>query len=264
MTNTLTKKLLDRGDYVAVEQGQVVIRPKSGKSAGEWLTDNATQIYREVLSKTGINALKYVSYSTGHYTQHKAGGVTLQYISLLTGESFHVVFNADLTRARGKQRGQPLPKGQFRVGKGHAFTLFWSSLELPLPRRLSTFHDCMGKLKPIVISGSIDEKNRINKASIKPITISHTELIALFSVTKSPDNYPTTSRQLPDKYPTRVPDKQSTETQIPQGLQSNSSACVNEYGLSNKGSTCNGSNVIPLPIQQSNEEWWADYDAGKP
>ena len=207
---------------MAIENGQIVICPKSGKSADDWLRSNAIHIYKDVLSKAGINALQYVSYSTGHYTQHKAGGVALQYISLLTGESFHVVFNANLTRARGKQRGQPLPKGQFRVGKGHAFTLFWSSLDLPLPTRLSAFHERMGKLKPIVISGSIDEKNRINKGSIKPLAISHTGLIALFSATKSPDNYPTTSRQLPDKYPTRLPDKKSAETHIPRRLQSNS------------------------------------------
>jgi hypothetical protein len=198
MTNTLTKKLLDRGDYVAIENGQVVIRPKSGKSADDWLRENSTQIYREVLDEIGIDALQYARYSTGYYTAHKAGGVTLQYTSLLTGELFHVVFNADLTRARGKP-GQRLPKKQFRVGKGNAFTLFWSSLGLPLPKRLSAFHDCMGKLKPIVITYSTDEKNRIDKKSIKPLKISHTELINLLSSNKSPDNYPTSTRQVPDK-----------------------------------------------------------------
>ena len=258
----LTKTLIDRGDYVAIDNGQVVINPKSGKSAEGWLKANSAQIYKEVLSAIGLDALQYSSYSTGYYTPHKAGGVTLQYSSLLTSELFHVVFNADLTRARGKP-GQRLPQKQFRVGRGHAFTLFWSSLGLPLPKRLSAFHDCMGKLKSIVITCSIDEKNRIDKKSIKPLKISHTELINLFSINKSPDNYPTVFRQLPDNFPTRTPNKGFNKSYVQKGVEKDSSTGAKEYELSNKGITCNGSNVIPLPIQQSNEEWWADYDDGK-
>lgn len=259
----LTKKLIDRGDYVAIDNGQIVIHPKSGKSAEDWLKANFAQIYKEVLSAIGLDALQYAGYSTGYYTPHKAGGVTLQYTSLLTGELFHVVFNADLTRARGKP-GQRLPYKQFRVGKGHAFTLFWSTLGLSLPKRLSAFHDCMGKLKSIVITCSTDGKNRLDKKSIKPLTINHKELINLFSTNKSPDNYPTVSRQSPDNFPTRTPNKEFNETYVQKGVENDSSTGAKEYELSNKGITCNGSNVIPLPIQQSNEEWWADYDAGKP
>jgi len=261
MTNTLTKKLLDRGDYVAIEQGQVVIRPRSGKSAEDWLKTNAIKVYGEVLCEMGLDALQYASYSTGNYTQHKVGGITLQYISLLTGESFHLVFNADLTRARGA-RGQRLPKGQFRVGKGHSFTQLWLSLGLPLPARLSAFHDCMGKLKSVVITCTIGDKSRVIKGSIKPLEISHTDLLSLFKTSKSPDNYLTSTRQGSDNYPTRTPDKESTEPHSQQGIERSSSAGANECELSNKGITCNGSNVIPLPIQQSNEEWLADYDGG--
>lgn len=188
----LTKKLLDRGDYMAIKNGQIVIRPRSGKSADTWLKENSARIYREVLTTMNMDALQYIGYSTGHYTQHRAGGITLQYVSLITGESFHVVFNAELTKARG-DRNKRLPKKQFRVGKGHAFTLFWSSLGLPLPKRLSAFHDCIGKLKSIVIIYSSDENNRIDKKSIKPLEVSYTSLIDLFDITKLPDNYPTTS-----------------------------------------------------------------------
>ena len=256
----LAQKLLKRGDYVAIEKGQIVIRPKSGKPADDWLKVNARVIYKDVITQAGLDALQYTGYSTGYYTQHKVGGVTLQYRSILTGDLYHVVFNADLKRARGKQRGQLLPKGQFRVGELHAFTRFWVGLRLNLPRRLSGFHDCMGKLKSVVITGSIDTNNRILKETIKPLDVSYEKLTVLFNTTKSPDNYLTTFRQPPDNYPTRTPDKESPEPQLQQGLKSNSSTGANEYELSNQGITCNGSNVTSLPIQQSNEEWLADYD----
>ena len=262
MTDTLTEKLLDRGDYVAFEEGRIVIRPKSGKPVpSDWIKKNSIPISREVLKAADLDALQYVSYSTGYYTHHKTGGVTLQYISLLTGESFHLVFNAELTRAR-VERGQRLPRGKFRVGKGHSFTHFWLNLGLPLPARLSAFHDCMGKLKPIAITCSIGEKNRIIKGSIKPLEISHVELMTSFNTHELPDNYLTTFRQLPDNFLTKVPDKKSSETFSQKGLEENSSTCAKECVLSNQGSTGKGSNVIPLPIQQSNEEWLSDYEGG--
>jgi|10_taG_2_1085330.scaffolds.fasta_scaffold02670_8 hypothetical protein len=256
----LTQKLLARGDRVAIEKGQVVIRPKSGKRADGWLKDNAKEIYKDVITQAGLDALQYTGYSTGYYTQYKAGGITLQYSFILTGESCHVVFNADLKRARGKQRGQLLPKGQFRVSKSHAFTRFWVGLGLNLPKRLSGFHDCMGKLKSVVITGTVDNNNRILKETIKPLEMSHEKLTILFNTAKSPDNYPTITRQLPDNYPTRTPDKESSKTQPQQAIKSDSSTCANEYELSNQGITYNRSHVTSLPIQQSNEEWWNDYD----
>jgi hypothetical protein len=256
----LTQKLLERGDYVAIEKGRIVIHPISGKSADGWLKGNAVNIYRDVIAQAGLDAFQYTGYSTGYYTQHKAGGVTLQYRSILTGELCHVVFNAGLKRARGKQRGEPLPKGQFRVGESHAFTRFWVELGLNLPRRLSGFHDCMGKLKSVVITGTVDQNNRLSKETIKPLDMSHKQLTALFNCAESPDNAPTITRQRPDNYPTRTPDKEPAETLVRWAIKNDSSACANEYELSNKDITCNGRTVSPLPIPPSNEDWWAEYD----
>lgn len=259
--SSLLLTLLTRGDSVAIERGRLVIRPASGVAVPEqWLADNRLRLSRELLELVGMDAYEYDGYSTGSYGSSRRGGVTLQFVSAVNGEGAYAIFNADLTRARsvaGKKTGSPLPKGQFRVGKRSAFYKFWLSTGLPV-RRLSDFHDYMGKLSGILLTGAM-ERERIEASTLRPLTISDAEIAALL-----PDNTPTSARQHPDKAPTRAPDKETQQRQQPQGLQPNTTACV-----LNRGKTvireCGYTGDLPaLDTQQEDpsvDEWLGDYDA---
>ena len=258
-------KLLGRGDNVAIECGRLVIRPASGRPVpGDWLADNRLCICREILELIGTDAYEYVGYATGHYGQSRAGGVTLQFASVTTGAVVYAIFNAELTRARssaGKQAGSPLPKGRFRVGKRSHFYRFWLSTRLPV-RRLSDFHDYMGRLTEILFTGVVSG-DRIDAGTLRPMSINTDEIAALL-----PDNIPTSARQHPDNAPTRITDKKTKRHQQSRGLQPFSTTCV-----SNHGKTVireHGYTVSPPPAPaepkapdaQSVDEWLADYDRG--
>lgn len=258
--DSVLQKLLRRGDSVAIERGRLVIRPASGLPVPEqWLADNRLRLCREVLELTGLDAFEYVSYDTGHYGKSRAGGVTLHFVSVVTGEVAYTIFNADLTRARsvgGKAAGSPLPKGRFRVGKRSAFYKFWLGTGLPV-RRLSDFHDYMGKLGGILFTGSITGE-RISASSLCPITLRSEEIAALL-----PDIIPTSARHHPDKAPTRVPDKETRQRQQPQGLQPFSTTCVSNHGntvIRGDGYTVAAPVPNTSPEDQSVDDWLKEYD----
>lgn len=122
---------------------------------------------------------------------------------------------------------------------------------LPLPRRLSNFHDCMGKLRALTYTGSISKDGRLDAKTLRPLAV---------RLPQRPDKDRTISRQGPDKDRTRPPDKETARAQVPQGLQSFSTT-----GQKSHGKTVireNGNTGSPLsPELQSNDEWLADYSA---
>lgn len=261
----LLQSLLSRGDRVAVEGGRLVVEAASGIVVpDEWLQAKSDQLLRDIAAESGQILFAYCGYDTGKYGVHKSPGVTLRYRNILTGEHAHVIFNAELNRGRNTvhgKKGASLPKGRFRVGRGYAFVHFWQSLGLDLPRRLSDFHDRMGKLKGIVITAKLNTGNRLDKKSISLLDwAAKAETVVSVSATVS-DKSPTNVRQLPDNAPTILPDKELVQTQVVRTFQANSSACDKPCVLSNQVRAYQAPSYPPHKDvkDQSNDEWLQDY-----
>lgn len=266
MANILPK-LLQRSDYLAVENGLIILRPMSGDLAtsDKWLKENRERVINEILTATCKEGYFYMSYSTGYYLgANKGGGITLQFNHYLKGSSHFICYNADLTRKRNTKTGiagERLPKGRFIALKGGSFIKLWRSTGLAIPRRLSSFHDCMGKLKVIIFTGEITSDQFI-KGTLKPIDISFDEIRnSVLYGSKTPDKDLTITRQLPDKDLTRMPDKQMTTAHTFRDLQPNPSTGNTNHGIKVEGITgirksSNSSNEVS---NQSTDEWLDDY-----
>lgn len=260
----LATKLLGRGDTVSIELGRLTIQPASGKPVPpEWISTHASQLCRSALISVGLDAFEYLGYSTGHYGKTRSAGITLRFISLVTGQSAYAVFNADLTRQRNTvtaKAGALLPKGQFRIGKRSHFYKFWMGTGLPFPRRLSAMHDYMGKLRSVLFTGSLSGE-RINAGSLTPINLS----AAQFRAAILPDNIRTISGQAPDNIRTTEPDNKTAQAQSPSGFAGISTACAQNHGktvISKHGDKVSPITPIPTPKppqEQTVDEWLADY-----
>lgn len=244
----MIKSLLTRGDYVAVEAGRLVITPISGKPVPDvWFRENMPAFMADIAVTTGCSIFQYQRFVVKKFGVQGHDGVMLDYVNICTGEGAQVFYNAELTRDRttkAGKKGDPLPRGKFRVTKNHAFTKYWLSLGLSLPRRLAEFHDCMGKLGAVYVTGLRNAKGIIDKATLKPVCFSVGELKKAFLINaQSPDNSLATSRQAPDNCPTRAPDKEPPQTQALQGFQANLSTSNTSTYLSNR---VGASKALPL------------------
>ncbi len=182
-TAGLLYKLLCRGDYVGLEHGRLVIRPQSGNEVPKnWLKQHADQLVLEMANLTGQQIFAYQNYSTGRYGRHKSSGVCLHYLSADLQQPAFVIFNASLDRARSTKHGKAganKKKGTFNVTKRHMFTRKWCEWGLLLPPRLSGFHDYMGRLKEVYLTGEVGRSNQFIKDSLKPAEIEHLQLLRL-------------------------------------------------------------------------------------
>ncbi len=263
--NSLVRRLLVRGNRLAIEQGRLHLDAASGKPVADWLAAHHKQLVAEILQRTGIDALHYTGYSCGHYPPKKRAGVTLQFDSLLTNANRYAIFNADLTRTKGYKAGSPLPKKQFRLNEGSSFKPFWLSA-LDAPRRWSALHDYMGKLKGILFDAELTpgKPDRLVATSIRAINLTHQQLLQAFEVSTIPDNCQTASGQTPDNCQTIMPDKIIAPPHVPQGLQPDPATDVDSYGNTVKGNAVSRVDVNPLsppmkPIEQTTNDWLADY-----
>ena len=255
----LLASLLARGDVVEVVRGVLTIAPASGRPVPpEWLQQNRHQITAEAARAAGVDALEYVGYSAGKFGGGRYAGLDLQFRSMADGSDRHGLFNAELHRDRTTKhgaKGSPLPPGQFRVRQGHKFYKFWVSTGLPIPRRLSAFHDYMGKLRNLVFIGGAIEGERM--ADVRPLSLSHPTLCHLLGV-ELPDNSRTSSGQLPDNIRTSYPDKESPQSQQLQGIEHHPSHGAQSHG--NKVIRERGNKGTPTPIQeQTNSEWLSEF-----
>lgn len=245
----LLGKLLARGDKVAITNGQLCITAASGRPVPpKWLDDHCQLLLAEVAHASNTLALAYQGYSTGNYGQHRAGGVTLQFCCLTTGQPLYAIFNAETRRKRttsSGKAGEPLPASHFSVGERSEFYRFWKSTGLSY-NRLSDFHDYMGKLRGLIYTATITEGERLNASTLQALTLI------------LPDKAPTTSRQAPDTSPTRFPDKETRQTQTLRDLQPKPTTGAGNHGktvIRNHGHT---ESIIP-PEEQTNEQWLAEY-----
>lgn len=262
--DSILQKLLRRGDSVAIERGRLVIRPASGLPVPEqWLADNRLRLCREVLELTGLDAFEYVGYDTGHYGKSRAGGVTLQFVSVLSGEAFYAVFNVGLKRERsskGGKKGDPLPRGQFNPPRGGEFIRFWLSTGLTVPNRLPKIYKHMGILRRVLLTGERSRLDgRLEKKTIALLEVSaeHIRIAALG------DNAGTVEGQGRDNEGTRPGDKETRQSQTQQGSQPFSTTCVSNHGntvIREDGCTV----AVPVPNtspeDQSVDDWLKEYD----
>jgi len=198
-----------------------------------------------------LDNLCFDSYSTGQYGKHLKGGVTIQFIDMDTGAIYFVIWNVDLKRQRATKSD---PKGscysgkQFSVNKKRKFFRFWHyTCGLPIPSKgLTTFHDCMGKLKDIRFEAEVLEGEKLDKDTVKPF-------IADISLTSS--------RHEPDKPPINVPDKHLKKTKTEADFEAILTTCNTNYGISK-----HGKKDTRIPILASNtsyedtNDWLSECD----
>lgn len=248
--------LLQRGDRVAIVNGRLNIEPASGEAVPQpWLAKHGRGLTVEILRAVGQDAFFFLDFTTGNYGPRHAGGVTLQFETIYGGDAY-CIFNARLDYERGASKGKRYPGKRFRVGKRSAFLKFWKCCGLDY-RRLSEFHECMGRLSGIALQGS-RRNERIYKDTLKPVEIPAAAIRRAFL----PDNSPTTSRHDPDSDPTSIPDNESPESRASADSQANPTT-----GNLNHGNTVvrecgvRGLPVSPTkrPQEQSTGEWLDDY-----
>jgi len=178
----------------------------------------------------------------------------MQFVCDDTGIGNHVFFNADLVRqrsTRNHEKGSPLPKGHFTPKPNSGFMQMWRSTLLPLPRSLTSFHDCMGKLKSIVFMAEISKGTRLDAGTLRPMSL--------------PDNSLITTRQLPDKNLITTPDKDVNQTLTESTQESIPATCPNNYVISKQVSTNTSNPISPIDdtkrVQnQTTDEWLAEYE----
>ena len=108
----------------------------------------------------------------------------------------------------------------------------------------------MGKLKSIPFKAETSKGNRLDAASLKPMTF--------------PDNSPIDLRQIPDKNLTTIPDKDIRQTPSRPKQASISTTCSNNCVISKQVSEYTSNHITPIDetkrIQsQTSDEWLAEY-----
>ncbi|TGD72634.1 hypothetical protein E4634_14015 [Mangrovimicrobium sediminis] len=201
----------------------------------------------------------------------------MSFRELLTGADAYTIFNVQISRARTTKHGKkdsPLPPGHFRVQKGSKFLLFWNRTGLPTPRRLSSFHDYMTKLKPLVFVSRLSVANRLDKDTLSPLSLSHWEILHSNNHDEVSDNISTTGGHFSDKLQTSTPDKRRRNLLINHAVDELSGAGAHPCGA--KVDSLEGMRDSPgewlgqsqnyrsnTPENQTTDEWLAEYD-GRP
>jgi hypothetical protein len=179
----LLTKLLNKGDNISIVQGRLLIKPSSGLDVPQhWLKQHEPLLINNICNLFNIAPLKYESYSTGRYEYRgkKIEGITLQFLNLQTNEDAYLIYNASLKRTRKSNngnKGEQLPGKQFIVSERCHFYKFWCLTGLPLPRSLSKFYECMGKLKSLTFTGNVDFNNRITDKKLSILEVSYQQIV---------------------------------------------------------------------------------------
>jgi hypothetical protein len=127
----------------------------------------------------------------------------------------------------------------------------WRSTLLPFPKSLTSFHDCMGKLKLVRFKAETSKGTRLDAGTLRPMSL--------------PDNSLITTRQLPDKNLITVPDRDINQIPTESTQESISTTRPNNYVISKQVSEYTSNPISPIDetkrVQnQTNEEWLAEYE----
>ena len=265
---SLLEKLISRGDQVAIVQGRLIIHPASKKPIPEpWLSGNRSTLVNEIITLTGEQAYTYQGYSTGNYGKHTKGGMTIQLANLTTGDEAFVIFNVELTRKRNSKhgsKGEPLPKGQFRVSTKHTFYKFWLSTSLNIPSRLSVFHDYMGNLKELFFTPELDRNGKVLNKIMPLLDVKYTQIKNALNANQTYKSQ-AANRQQPDNPHTRIPDKETPPALASIEPETNQSTCGLKYGNKLQGSAVLSKPIelidkVNKPQEQTCKEWLIGFD----
>ena len=187
-SQTTLYSLIKRGDRVSIEQGELVVTAASGVPVPpEWMALNKARLISEALELLDVSdAYVFKYYTTGRYGSKSIMGLTLQFESILTGESFYSVLNVSLKRSRNTKagkKGSPLPDGQFIPPKDGMFCKMWASTGLKVPVRNSTYYEYMGNLKTFHFVADVHstEKDRLISSTIKPVDLSCSRIKSFYT-----------------------------------------------------------------------------------
>jgi len=184
------KHLITQGDYVAIENGLLVIKPASGKPVPtDWLKSEGDALIAQILDCTDTPAYRYTHHTTAVEPKYSSDRLTLWFRSASTDSNVLIHFNVDLTRKRNSskhQAGGKLPKSKFIPRKHSKFVQWWQRLNLTKPRYLSEYHEKLHLLKPPLFTGTTElAKNhqvRFQDKKIELLSVTYEDI--KFSVTR--------------------------------------------------------------------------------
>lgn len=135
---SLLDRLTSRGDLVALDRGRLIIQPASGATVPQdWLKNHSDKLATALATRANTSLYKYTGYTAGSYTEYKADGVTLRFISLATSEDVYAVFNVNRSRVQTTTRGKAgskLSGNKFRITRNMALYKFWMRSGLTEPK----------------------------------------------------------------------------------------------------------------------------------
>ncbi len=263
--NSLFDQLLRQGDFVAVDSGRLIIRPASGELLTKcWIKQNRPNLLKDLARLSDEVIFEYSQFSVGRYRSGEIlkPGVTLSYCDVLSGQSYRMCFNAEITYARATakaKKGQDLPKGHFRVKRRSALISYWEKVGFTLPRRLSELHEHLGKLGEVLISAETKNGVALNKASCRPLELSHDYLLGCLILPNDVGKCSAIPRHGVDICSATPRQKNSASNSIqprpdatytPNSMRGQKSA-NNEQRNQGRGS----SEVYPCPTPQDIDQW---------
>jgi hypothetical protein len=239
----------------------------------ELACDEQEELEYQLCNRLKTPVYKFIYHTTGKFNGGLSMGVSLQFINLESGETAYITYNADITRSRNTKygkKGDPKPKGQFTVRKHHAFTRFWRRMNLPLPVKLSTFHERMYMLKSVLLLADIDNNKRgkLVKDTVQLLSLNSKDIQRIFSE-QFIDNSLPSDQHIATNSSTNMINMNIDKVQEYSDFQVFKGAGDNKYGLRQKGrtvtrfkiddSTGNSRYRTTEEVQkQSHEEWLAD------
>lgn len=170
----------------------VLFEPEHQTKADQWFAEHKQEIQQEIALRLDMPLYEYSDYSTGSYGFKKQGGVTLTFTEVSTGEDAYCIFNADIKYQRGPKKGKKLPKGKFSCPRDGKFSRFWSKTGLAKPRRLSEYHEHMGKLKGVIFcaeKSDTHDHRRLKKDSLTPLSMTAEDIRLLLGHIEFSDNH---------------------------------------------------------------------------
>lgn len=254
--------------YVALEHGRLIIKPTSGKSVpSEWLAQNKQALLAQIATLTNQPLYSYVGYST----IAKPCGVAVRFAHIDKPVQAFAIYNAERRYQRGRQKGKLRPQGHFGAGERSKFYSFWMRTGLPLPRRLTVFHEVMGRLSHLyfTLDGELKAGGDIeaDKDSVQAANVSYETIKQALELQQFFNKSSTTLQQ---EFNNEL-QQESGQSHTGQGLAEVSGTGAGKCGNTliryhgNTGaipSSTTGTGQANQQIQdQSMDEWLAAYDS---
>lgn len=250
---------------LAIESGRLtLLAADQGRqtNADHYLKANYDNILECIIEVTNVPAFRFIKHTSGVYHNGKAEGVILHFLDIRSGEIVHCAFNGTIRRqrsVRGHEAGKRLPKGRFIPPKHGAFIKFWRSTGLAFARSPSEYHECMGRLKPLVFTGCLLDGNKLDKNSLTPLNLEFDRICeAVLGDAPVPGITPVKPRLLPGNYPVNMLGKEVVQTQQPRGIQPISTTAQHDHDSRSTGTRLEESSIAPE--KQTTDQWLEDFD----